>query len=74
MQIRMLIFEFWIIFKCLNYIQMFEFILHMAFQELEWRHAVDDVDFDDAETDILEIVHESETPALDGTEPVWTSN
>ena len=53
---------------------MFEFILHMAFQELEWRHAVDDVDFDDAETDILEIVHESETPALDSTEPVWTSN
>ena len=44
----------------------------MAFQELEW-HAVDDVGFDDAEADILEIVHESGTPALDGIEPVWTS-
>ena len=45
----------------------------MAFQELEW-NAVDDVDFDDQEADILEIVHESETPALDSIEPVWTSN
>ena len=48
----------------------------MAFQELEW-NAVDDVDFDDfddPEADILEIVHESETPALDGIEPVWTSD
>ena len=35
----------------------------MAFQELEW-HAVDDVDFDDREADILENVHESETPCL----------
>ena len=32
---------------------MFEFILYMVFQELEW-HAVDD-----AEADLLEIVHES---------------
>ena len=31
----------------------------MAFQELKW-HAVDDVDFDDPETDILEIVHEND--------------
>ena len=45
----------------------------MAFQELEW-HAVDDVDFDDAEADILEVVHESGTPVLDGIEPVWTSD
>ena len=45
----------------------------MAFQELEW-NAVDDVEFDDPEADILEIVHESETPALDGIEPVWTSD
>ena len=30
----------------------------MAFQELEW-HAVNDVDFDDPEADILEIVHEN---------------
>ena len=44
----------------------------MAFQELEW-HAVDDVDFDDAEADILEIVNESGIPALDGIKPVWTS-
>ena len=51
---------------------MFEFILYMAFQELEW-HAVDDVDFHDVEADILEIVHESETPVLDGIEPVWTA-
>ena len=71
-QIRMLIFEFRIVFKCSNYIQMFEFILYMAFQELEW-HAVDDVDFHDAEADILEIVHESETPVLNGIEPVWTA-
>ena len=52
---------------------MFEFILYMAFQELEW-HAVDDVDFDDVEADILEIVHESRTPILDSIEPVWTSD
>ena len=45
----------------------------MAFQELEW-HAADDVDFDDAEAGILEIAHESGTPALDGIEPVWTSD
>ena len=32
----------------------------MVFQQLEW-YAVDDVDFDDAEADILEIVHESGT-------------
>ena len=43
----------------------------MAFQELKW-HAVDDVDFDDAEVDILEIVHEIGTPVLDVIEPVWT--
>ena len=30
---------------------MFEFMLHMAFQELEWQ-AVDDVDFDALEADI----------------------
>ena len=50
----------------------------MAFQELEWRfkssNAVDDVDFDDAEADILEIVHESGTTTLDGIEPVWTND
>ena len=51
-----------------NCIQMFEFILYMAFQELEW-YAVDDVEFDDAEADILEIAHESGTPVL-----VWTSD
>ena len=45
----------------------------MTFQELEW-HAVDDVDFNDAEADIQEIVHESRTPALCGIEPVWTSD
>ena len=45
----------------------------MAFQGLEW-HAVDGVDFDDAEDDILEIVHESGTLVLDGIEPVWTSD
>ena len=44
----------------------------MAFQELEW-HAVDDVDFNDAEADIIEIVHESETSVLDGIWPVWAS-
>ena len=41
----MLIFEFRIVFKCSN-------LYDIAFQELEW-HAVDDVDFDDAEADIL---------------------
>ena len=51
-----------------NCIQMFEFILYMAFQELEW-YTVDDVEFDDAEADILEIAHESGTPAL-----VWISD
>ena len=35
-----------------NCIQMFEFIWYIAFQELEWL-AVDDVNFDDAEADIL---------------------
>ena len=45
----------------------------MVFQQLEW-YAVHDVDFDDAEADILEIVHESGTPVLDGIEPVWTSD
>ena len=45
----------------------------MEFQELEW-HAVDDVDFNDAEADISEIVHESGTPVLDGMEPVCTSD
>ena len=50
---------------------MFEFILYIAFQELDW-HAVDDVDFDDAEANILGIVHESGTPVLSGIEPVWT--
>ena len=47
----MLIFEFQIVFKYSNYIQMFEFILYMALQGREW-HAVDDFDFDDAEADI----------------------
>ena len=32
----------------------------MTFQEFEW-HAADDVNFDDAEADIVEIVHESGT-------------
>ena len=45
---------------------MFEFILYIAFQELDW-HAVDD-----AEANILGIVHESGTPVLSGIEPVWT--
>ena len=45
----------------------------MEFQELEW-HAVDDVDFNDAEAYIPEIVHESGTPVLDGMEPVCTSD
>ena len=40
----------------LNCIQMFEFILYMMFQELEY-HAVDDIDVDDVEADILENVH-----------------
>ena len=40
----MLTFEFRIVFKCSNYIQMFEFILYMVFQELQW-HAVGDIDF-----------------------------
>ena len=55
-----------------------ELLCAMAFQELEWRfkssNAVDDVNFDDAEADILEIVHESGTTALDGIEPVWTND
>ena len=37
---------------------MLEFILYMAFQELEW-HTANDVISDDAETVILDIVHES---------------
>ena len=37
-------------------------------------HAVEDVDFDDAEADILEIVHEGGTPVLDGIKPVWTND
>ena len=45
----------------------------MAFQELEW-HAVDDVDFDDAEAGTLEIIHEGGTSVLHGIEPVWTSD
>ena len=52
---------------------MFEFILHMAFQELEW-HSVDEVDFDDAEADILELVHESRTPVLDGIKHATDNN
>ena len=52
---------------------MFEFILYMAFQELEWQ-AVDDVDFDNPEAGILEIIHEGRTPVLDGIQPVWTSD
>ena len=50
-----------------------ELLCAMAFQALEW-HAVDDVNFDDAEADILEIIHESGTPVLDGIKPVWTSD
>ena len=69
----MLIFEFRIVFKYSNHIQMFEFILYMAFQELEWQ-AVDDVDFDNPEAGILEIIHEGRTPVLDGIQPVWTSD
>ena len=38
-------------------------------QEFEW-HAVDDVGFNDAEAEILEIVQKSGTPVLDGIEPV----
>ena len=50
-----------------------ELLSAMALQEFEW-HDVDDVDFDDAEADILEIVHESGTPVLDDIELVWTSH
>ena len=39
----------------------------MTLQELKW-HVVDDVDFNDAEADILEIVYVSQTPVLDGIE------
>ena len=39
----------------------------MTLQELQW-HAVDDIDFNDAEADILEIVNEIQTPVLDGIE------
>ena len=35
---------------------MFEFILYLMFQELEY-HAVDDIEFDDVGADILENVH-----------------
>ena len=56
-----------------NCIQMFEFILYVAFQELEW-HPVGDVDFDDAEADILEIAHEIRTLVLDDIKPIWTSD
>ena len=45
--------------------------LYKAFQELEWQ-AVDDVDFDALEADILEIAHERGTPVSDDIEPVWT--
>ena len=45
----------------------------MAFQDLEW-HAVNDLDFDDAEADIIENVRESGTPVLDGIEPFCTSD
>ena len=50
---------------------MFEFILYMALQELQW-YAVNDVDFDDAEADILQIVYASRTLILDGIE--WYRN
>ena len=50
-----------------------ELLCAMAFQEFEW-HAVNDVDFNDLEADILEIVHEIGTTVLDGIEPVWTSD
>ena len=52
--------------------QRVEYLCRMAFQKLEW-HAVDDVT-STSEADILEIVHESGTPALDGIEPVWASD
>ena len=59
---------------CVIHSSMFyNFYLFLAFQDLEW-HAVDDLDFDDAEADILEIVHESGTPVLDGIEPFCTSD
>ena len=45
----------------------FQFVLYMTFQELQW-HVVDDVDFNDAEADILEIVYKSQIPVLDGIE------
>ena len=45
----------------------FQFVLYMTFQELQW-HVVDDVDFNDAEADILEIVYESQILVLDGIE------
>ena len=59
---------------CVIHSSMFyNFYLFLAFQDLEW-HAVDDLDFDDAEADILEIVHESGTSVLDGIEPFCTSD
>ena len=62
-----------------NCIQMFELYSNVRIyitygvQEFEW-HAVDDVGFNDAEAEILEIVQKSGTPVLDGIEPVWTSD
>ena len=59
--------------RILNCIQLFklysnfQFVLHTTLQELQW-HAVDDIDFNDAEADILEIVNEIQTPVLDGIE------
>ena len=50
-----------------------ELLCAMAFQELQ-QHAVKDFDFDDAEADIIEIVHEIGTPVLDGIESVSTSD
>ena len=49
-----------------------ELLCAMAFQEFGvlQEYAVHDVDFHDAEANILEIVHESGTPVLDGIEPV----
>ena len=59
-----------LIFNCIQLFKLysnFQFVLYMTFQELQW-HVVDDVDFIDAEADILEIVYESQIPVLDGIE------
>ena len=50
-----------------------ELLCAMTFQELEW-HAIEDVDFEVDETEILEDVVQSGTPVIDKLEPIWTSD